>query len=172
MVAVSSAIGMAFLPHTFPHSFLVTKGGTTGIAEASCPTATQGWPQCTSRQCSHVGLSSWPSSAPRNLGSQGRCCQYCFAAKHLMSTSAVAAELYVNWHLHVVQELDLLLRPKMGGGKHHSARSKAGGKTENIQCSRKAHSFLKSGIISRFIQCSFLFRHRAPGIYHLKAHYW
>lgn len=47
----------------------------------------------------------------------------------------------------------------MGGGNHHSALSRAGGKTENMHCSRKAHSFLKSEIISRFIQCSFHSRH-------------
>lgn len=65
---------------------------------------------------------------------------------------AVAERLYVNWGLHVVQgELDLLPRHKMGVGNHHSALSRAGGKTENIHCSRKAHSFRRSDTISRFI---------------------
>lgn len=82
MVAVSSTAGMAFLSHTHPHSFSVTKSGTTGITEASCSTATQGWPECTCGQCGHVGLSSCPSSAPRNLGYQGRRCQYYFTANH------------------------------------------------------------------------------------------
>ena len=82
---------------------------------------------------------------------------------------AVAEELYVNWHLHVVwEELDLFPRSKMEGWKSTFCLEQS--RRQNWKyCSRKAHSFLKPEII--FIQWSFHFRHRAPSIYHLKVHY-
>lgn len=65
---------------------------------------------------------------------------------------AVPEERYTNSNAHEEQEkLDLLLRSKMGEGSHPAVLSRA----ENTHSSRKAHSSLKSVLISRFIQCPF-----------------